>query len=244
MGLVMRFLNLPFPEAAKRVDGVMGLVQVNDPRVVEQTVEKKRDTMRDMFRESRPVQAGDPVHAYLTRRCGDPAGALEDLRFHPALWHKEAAARFPAMLAFMGWDPVLRKFSGIHRTYLTADGQKAPVWPVRKNFGTAGPVRLGPVAPRMGIAEGIETALCGSKLFGLPVWSGICAHGVETWSPPAGVEGVLILGDNDENYVGQAAANDLAKRLRALGLVVEVRLPPVLGQDWADVWALQQQEVA
>jgi putative DNA primase/helicase len=244
MALAMRFLCLPFPETAKRVDAVLGVVQVNDPRPTAQTEEKKkRDSMRDMFRASSPVQPGDPVHRYLTRRCGDPAGALGDIRFHPALFHKEAGARFPAMLAFMGWDPILQKFCGIHRTYLTEDGQKAPVPPglVRKNYGPAGPVRLGPAAERMGIGEGIETALCGAKLFDRPVWSGICAHGMETWSPPPEAREILILGDNDANFVGQAAANDLAKRLRSLGMVVEVQIPPNVGTDWCDVWAAQAQ---
>ena len=238
MALAMRLLNLPFPEAAKRVDQVLGVVQLDDPKA--KPKEDPVAILRKIVKGARKVVPGDPVHAYLTRRCGDlTPELLADIRYQPELYHKPTRTTHPGMLSMMGWDG--KKFAGIHRTYLTQEGQKAAVDPVRMNFGDAGPVRLGPLQPRMGIAEGIETALCASKLFDLPVWSGICAHGVETWEPPPEAREVLILGDNDENFVGQAAANDLAKRLRALGLVVEVKIPPQVGTDWADVWAAQAQ---
>lgn len=234
MRLLMEHLHLPFPEAAKRVDGMLGLVH-RDEKKAEKTEEDKRAYMKSLFKGSRPVAPGDPVSLYLERRCGDCSGQLSDIRFHPALKHSVSGTTHPAMLAMMGWDG--KKFSGIHRTYLTADGFKAAVDPVRMNYGDAGPVRLGEAQERLGIAEGLETALCASHLFSLPVWSGICADGVLKWVPPAGVTSVVIFGDNDANFVGQAAAYDLAKILRGKGLAVEIKIPPVEGQDWADVWA-------
>jgi putative DNA primase/helicase len=170
------------------------------------------------------------------------AQLLGDIRFHPALKHSASGTTHPAMLAFMGWDG--KKFHGIHRTYLTPEGWKADVDPVRMAYGDSGAVRLGPAAGRMGIAEGIETALCAQALFGAPVWAGICANGLIAWEPPPEAQEILICGDNDGNFVGQAAAYDLAKKLRARGLTVEIKIPPEEGQDWAEVWARQQPTVA
>jgi putative DNA primase/helicase len=97
-------------------------------------------------------------------------------------------------------------------------------------------VRLGALQHRLGVAEGIETALCAGKLFGLPVWAAISAQGVLNWEPPEGVHEVIVAGDNDASFTGQAAAFGLAKRLKARGIDVEVRIPSRVGADWADVW--------
>ena len=93
----------------------------------------------------------------------------------------------------------------------------------------------------MGIAEGIETALCAGQLHGLTVWSGICANGLKDWDPPEGVREVVIFGDNDANWVGLAAAYEKARALAVKGFVVDVKIPPQIGDDWADVWAAQAQ---
>lgn len=237
--LLQKFHGWDFPKAATTVDAYLGNTFTPDPAKAEEArkqkaeEDKKRRYMVDLWKGSRPVSQGDPVWLYLTRRCGDLSGVLDDIRFHPALKHSVDGGTHPAMLAMMGWDG--KKFSGIHRTYLTEDGRKAQVDPVRASFGSVGPVRLGPVMTRLGIAEGLETAICASHRFGLPVWSGISANGLETWEPPQGVESVLVCGDNDESWAGQAAAFALAKRLRAKGFKVEVAIPETMGCDWADV---------
>jgi len=236
MHLLMVLKGWDFPRAAREVDAFLPNAKAEQVRAV-RSEESKRDYMRRMYTESRPVTPGDPVGLYLARRCGDVAQLLDDIRYHPGLKHSIDGQVHPAMLAFMGWDPVKRKFSGIHRTYLTTDGRKAAVDPVRMEYGPSGPVRLGPPGPVMGIAEGIETALCAHALFGLPVWSGICANGLKAWMPPEGVHQVVIFGDNDPNFVGPAAAFEKARALAAKGYEVQVQIPPIVGQDWADVWA-------
>jgi phage/plasmid primase-like uncharacterized protein len=44
----------------------------------------------------------------------------------------------------------------------------------------------------------------------------------------------MVFGDSDENYAGQAAAYECARRLVCKGFEVAVKLPPVLGMDFAD----------
>lgn len=219
-------------KAMDEVDRIVGNIPIAAEAKPERTEADKRRYMAELWKGSRPVSEGDPVWKYLTRRCGDIQGVLDDIRFHPALRHSVDGTTHPAMLAMMGWDG--KKFSGIHRTWLTEDGFKAPVDPVRMSFATSGPVRLGPVMECMGIAEGIETAICAGHRFGLPVWSGICANGIESFQPPQGASSILICGDNDENFVGQNAAFTLAKRLRREGFKVQVEIPDVVNTDWAD----------
>ena len=96
-------------------------------------------------------------------------------------------------------------------------------------------VRLGGVQERLGIAEGIETAICAGKLFGVPCWAALSANGMKTWEPPPEVRCVLICGDNDASYTGQEAAYALAHRLTRQGISVEVHLPQLVGTDFADV---------
>ena len=236
MHLLMTVKGWIFGKAAQEVDAYLPAAKVEQAKA-KRSEESKRDFMKRLYVESRPVVPGDPVDLYLTSRCGDVSAQLRDIRFHPALKHTVAGTSHPAMLAFMGWNPENKKFSGIHRTFLTMEGLKAAVDPVRMNYGDAGAVRLGDIQERMGIAEGIETALCASQLFGLPVWSGLCANGILAWDPPPEVRSVAIYGDNDDNYVGQASAYEKGRALRAKGLDVEIFIPPIEGQDWADVWA-------
>jgi putative DNA primase/helicase len=233
LALLMALKHWPFDKAAREVDAIIGNIQVEE-RKEQKATEDKVAIMRRMWNQARPVSPGDPVWLYLERRCGDPTGLLEDIRYHPALKHTVDGGNHPAMLSRM-IDLAGPKVVGLHRTYLTLDGRKAPVDPVRMSFGEQAVVRLGGVQERLGVAEGIETAICAGKLFGVPCWSAICANGIEAWEPPPEAKSVLICGDNDANYTGQAAAYALAHRLTRRGLLVEVLIPSTVGTDWADV---------
>lgn len=214
----------------EEVSTIVGTVPVVPVR--QEDPERKAEYMRKTWKASRLVIPGDPVWLYLSRRCGDPTGYLEDIRFHPSLRHSDKTEH-PAMVARMR-SADGKRGTGLHRTYLTEDGQKAQVDPVRMSFGELGTIRLGGAESRLGIAEGIETAICASKRFGLPVWSAVCANGMETWTPPDEVHEVVICGDNDQSFTGQAAAFSLAKKLNSMGLHTEVQIPSQVDSDWAD----------
>ena len=55
------------------------------------------------------------------------------------------------------------------------------------------------------------------------------------FEPPAGLRRAMIFGDNDFNFVGQAAAYTLARRLHRNGIAVEVHVPEDADTDWLDV---------
>jgi putative DNA primase/helicase len=236
LGLLMKLKHWEFERACKEVDAILGNLPA--PPDAKRREVDTRAVMRSWWAASRAVQAGDPVWRYLERRCGPGPFPVQDLRFHPGLKHPSGGVH-PAMLAGMGWDG--KRFGGVHRTYLTMDGRKAALDPVRMSFGEIGPVRLGTPGTTLGIAEGIETALCASRRFRVPVWSAICADGLSKWTPPPGVAQVMIFGDNDASFAGQAAAYALARRLVRDGMGATVLIPEAQGTDWADV---QIREVA
>jgi putative DNA primase/helicase len=126
----------------------------------------------------------------------------------------------------------------IHKTYLTAEGTKAPVEQPRMFCqGTIPPgsaVRLARAAAVLGVAEGIETSLAATKLFDVPTWAALSDWGVEWFEPPAGTERLIIFGDNDANGAGQRAAYALAARL-APRMSIEVQIPEATDTDWDDV---------
>ena len=146
-----------------------------------------------------------------------------------------AVSYHPAMLAMV--TDATGKPATIHKTYITADGRKAPVEKPRMfcaaNVPPGGAVRLTPPAPILGIAEGIETAFAAMKMFGIPTWSALNAGGVEKFDPPADIQRLIIFGDNDENGRGQRAAYTLAARLSGR-VEVEIRMPEQSGTDWND----------
>lgn len=244
MALVSRLLNLPFRETARRIDEVLGIVH-QDEKKADRTDAEKMKAVADCWKHCKPIVPGQPPWIYLESRCGPLEGYTRNLRYHPALrYGSDGPASYPALVAGIQYADGTR--ASIHKTFLTPDGRKANVDPVRKVAKCVSlegaSVRLGPVQERLGFAEGIETSICASKIFGLPVWAALSANGLLSAVPPEGVRSILLCADNDRNFVGQAAAFDKAKRLRAQGFDVEVVVPLIAGEDWQDVWSKSMKE--
>ena len=227
MALVMCCKGIEYAEAAREVERVVGQAR--------ETIEKpKRDPriqlnkIRDLIRP-----AGKPVAQYLSARGLTLAPGLRSARL--MYWHEQASlGTFDAMVGLI-MSPS-NKAQSYHITYLQ-DGEKAPV-PVQRKVMTpvdtitGGAIRLYPAAARMGVAEGIETAIAAHMLTGLPVWAAVTAGGVDSFQPPKMCEHLTVFGDSDASYTGQAAAYSLAKRMVRSGLQCEVSLPP--SGDWND----------
>ena len=231
--LLKRLNGWTFQDAAKHVDQIIGTVHAG-PVAKDRTEKSKIDALRNVLSASKAVVEGDPVWRYLIGRLGITTVPAA-LRFHPNLHHSEGGT-YPAMIAKMTYPDGTG--ASIHRTYLTADGQKASVQTVKKFMAgkplNSAAVRLSEVREYIGIAEGIETALAASNRFSVPVWAATNAVLLESWMPPVGVKRVLIAADNDASYTGQSAAFNLARRLIRDGLAVQIEIPEKVGTDWAD----------
>jgi putative DNA primase/helicase len=237
----MLFKNLDFRNAAMQIEQAAGFVKsvkYEDKKSDEET----RKRLNKLWAGSIPVVAGDPVMEYLEHRGINLSFIPVSLRYHPELmYYREGEDRAISVGAF---DAMLAMVSApdgsgvtIHRTWLK-DGEKAPVATPRKLAqglpmkGAA--IRLSPVGEVLGVAEGLETALAAMQKTGIPTWACVSAGGLESFIPPKEVKRVVIFGDNDESFTGQAAAYKLAKSLVMAGLSVEVRIPEKSGTDWAD----------
>ena len=239
--LVMDLMGLDFAEACQWIEGQVGRVRkIVEPAQQKKTEDLKAD-LRRVWGGGVAVTEGDPVWLYLTHRCGIKA-APAGIRYHPELdyWHEDGSkTTHPAMLASV-MDSTGRCLS-VHRTYLTAMGEKAAVKIPRKLMTPSDrlhnvAVRLAPPDGWLAVAEGVETALAYSTLWGIPCWSTVSAGLLETFNPPEGVTLLTIAGDNDRSYTGQASAYKLAKRLVQERPEIEVRvhLPIGEGSDFAD----------
>lgn len=224
-----------FGRTAREVEGQVGVAPVEtakdriDPAVV-------RKSMNNLWRAAHPLDHVDACRLWWISRVGI-VPQCADLRGVDELFHPPSKRRFPGMIA------LVRDASGavcnMHRTWLTSAGAKAPVeanrmlMPLELPAGSA--IRLSEHDGRLGVAEGLETAVAASHLFERPVWAVINAQNMAKWSPPSGVE-VTVYADNDRGFAGAASAYGLARSLATKRVPVSVEMPATIGEDWNDVW--------
>jgi putative DNA primase/helicase len=121
----------------------------------------------------------------------------------------------------------------LHRTVFKGKDRTRLFWPGPLPAG--GAVRLMEHGDTLGIAEGIETALSASVLFGMPCWAALNANQMACWVAPKEIKSVIIFGDHDTSFDGQRAAYHLAKRLLMKQISVDVRFPGItVDRDWID----------
>ena len=159
------------------------------------------------------------------------------LRFLEAAPHR-LGARLPAMIA-----PVVNvagEQTGVHMTYLRADGSGKADLPKEFQRETRGLIRGGAIRlaayvpdDELLTGEGLETTLSAMEIFGLPGWAAIYAGGLKTMELPPEVKRILIAADHDE--AGRQCALAARDRWIAEGRMVRVKVPPVPGQDFNDV---------
>lgn len=199
--------------------------------------------MRALWHRAKPPAEGGPVQQYMLKRLGRVfhRPAIREAR----VFHDSVNDVLPAMVCM--YSTTTGEPCSLHITYLTTTGDKAMVTPNRRNMkgGRLPPgcaIRLARVESTttttiMGIAEGIETALSCEVLFGIPVWAAGNATTLSKWTPPLVESHIVIFGDCDKSYTGQARAFELANKLttqkKAAGIVVKI--PPLESGDWNDV---------
>jgi putative DNA primase/helicase len=240
IALVMRKNGWEFCEAAKRIEAIIGSTPVDAPKR-ERSDRAKRDAMNKLWRSSKSIEISDPAGRYLFRRAGLTSfPACLRIAYH-VRYQSDCPSFHPAMIAMVSGPN--GSPSILHRTYLTDDGRKAPVIEPRLfmpgTIAKGAAIRLAPAGDALGIAEGIETALSASALFGVPCWAAGNAGLLAAWQSPPEAKRIVIFGDNDPDYGGQAAAYALAKRLGLDGRIVEVQIPTKVDTDWNDVHELR-----
>lgn len=137
--------------------------------------------------------------------------------------------------------------AALGRVFLTNEGRKADLPDPKLTIAPmeGGAVRLGGMARKIGVAEGMETALGAMAVIrsAMPVWATLGTSGLGSFEVPPGVEEVVIYADGDWERErggriitpGMDAAYRLASRLRAIGIPFSIAAPP-RGKDWLDVW--------
>lgn len=227
-----------FAEAAREVEAIIGDIPKDARPKGRMDNERGRRLSRSLWSECVPITPGDDAHRYLVGR-GFTVPTWGALRLHPAcpVSGVEGVATLPALIALVR-DPN-GEGDTLHRTYLSDGGKAAIDSPKRLMPGgvTKGAaIRLMPHKGELGIAEGVETALAVWRDFGIPCWAAISEGLLGDFAWPSDVTKLHVFGDNDLNFVGQAAAYLLAKRAATHRnpLPVEVHLPPVPGTDWDD----------
>jgi hypothetical protein len=184
-----------------------------------------------------PVE-GTLAEIYLASR-GLTAGA--DLRFSRFAPFSYGGRTGPGMVAAIrdGQGVLI----GCQVTHLTPEGRKVR----RTTFGSieGGAVRLAaPADGELAVAEGPETALAFTALYGIPCQATLGTSGLAKFQPPPGLKRLYVAADNDANGRGLEAAEKLAERVSAAGCEVAISMPPELGDDFADVLAKRMQEAA
>lgn len=154
--------------------------------------------------------------------------------------------RFPCLLTLLSdkdGNPVT-----LHRTYLTPDGQKAPVNKAKKLMTppsylarTGNAIRMTPPGRVMGVTEGIETAWSVWWATNTPIWPTYSADYLANFEPPDGVEMLIAWVDKDLSGKGLEAGKKLKQRMWERNIQTRIMMPEIdipdgeSGVDWNDV---------
>jgi putative DNA primase/helicase len=251
--LLQKLNGWSFAEAANRVEEIIGNCRATPPAKDDASQNETR--LRRIHAGLRRITHEDPVGRYLLSR-GITILPKQDVYFHAGIDYftrdengkPNKVGTFQAMVAI--FCSPSGETSSYHVTYLTPDGQKITGYPAKKILPAiqpmpGGAIRLGGMAERIGIAEGIETALAAQQDMGIPCWAAANANLLEQVQVPESVKSVVIFADEDSSFTGQKAAYTLANRLkvqfkkdisvaRILGKEGPVKLDVGLDIDYAD----------
>lgn len=242
--LLMQLEQLSFPAALRKLSG-------EERALPERRYADRKQTqdMPDPAKRAAALGAWDAAEAisgtlaetYLRARgiSADISGA--DLRFHPQApeGYKLARGKHPAMIAAIRTPA--GEFIGAHVTYLLADGSwkrpSEPQFPDRRVLAKkeGGFIRLGAVADRMVVGEGIESALTAGEISGRAPIAAVTSENLAKLPLVGGVKDWLIAYDRDAKQQGFKAGKCFADRLFAAGLTARAFPPPSDCKDWNDV---------
>jgi len=185
-----------------------------------------------IWREAAPID-GTPAKTYLQAR--GIRAVSRALRFHPRtpLGPKGNTQYLPALIAAVTMDHGL---VGIHRTFLNPLRPAMPPFANPKRaLGSlaSGAVRLfEPVDGRLGLAEGIESALAAKALTQIPCWASLGNERFGLVSIPESVRELHLFIDHD---AGGDLAEERARSAYACeNRTIVTRRARGHGKDWND----------
>jgi putative DNA primase/helicase len=159
-----------------------------------------------------------------------------ELRFHgrTPLGPRGAVRFLPAMLAAVRTDLGV---IAVHRTFLDSETCRlASMEAPKRALGSLGrgAVRLsGPREGRLGLAEGIESALSAMQLFSVPCWATLGNERFGLVSIPESVRELHLFLDNDAG--GDLAEERAREAYACAGRRIAAMRPITLDEDWNDV---------
>ncbi|AKH43512.1 hypothetical protein FHS61_000784 [Altererythrobacter atlanticus] len=183
-----------------------------------------------IWRDAQPLLTS-PAKAYLESR--GILAASSALRFHPRtpLGPKGRTRFLPAMISAVSLD---EGSIAIHRTFLSGNA-KAEFDKPKRALGALGEaaVRLfAPVSGKLGLAEGIESAMSAYALTGIPVWATLGNERFGLVSVPESVTELHLFVDHDAG--GELAASRGLAAYAHDGRSIHVRKPSLNDTDWND----------
>lgn len=228
--LLMGWLHMTFPEAKAYALDKAGVIEKDRPQKERSDADKLAD-LRKIWAAGTPYAEG--LVAYMLSRGLDADYAADpNLRWHPSLrWSVDGQhGANPAMLArFYQWgkDGKIQSVT-VHRTWPTGCPKKKMVMPspVTMN-GIFCPIGGMPKDGKLIVAEGIESALSLRQVLAdadldMPSWATYSAEEMKKFNPPDDVKQLYIAVDMDYSFTGQAAAYELARRMRQTKPGIEV----------------------
>lgn len=236
--LLMAFTGKPFSELAAELDKQCGNFSTEMPK----PKSDGRKMIQRIAAGLMPAADITPVAAYLRSR-GIRRLPSEHLRYHPSVWHWEDCRSSPAMVAAL--RDASGKAKGYHITFITERGEKMQTdKPRLYTKGATGScaIRLSDPCEHLGIAEGIETALSVTELYGVACWATGDAARMTKFQVPEGVKEISIFADMDANYTGEQAAFTLASRLVREGYDCNVYQHCARGTDYNDLLIASKKE--
>jgi hypothetical protein len=124
----------------------------------------------------------------------------------------------------------------IHRTFLSTEASgKAAFEKPKRALGALGEaaVRLfDPASEKLGLAEGIESAMSAYALTGIPVWATLGNERFGLVSVPESVTELHLFVDHDAG--GELAASRGLAAYAREGRTIHVRKPSSIDTDWND----------
>lgn len=149
------------------------------------------------------------------------------LKYHPSVQYqynddngKQVKGEAPAILARFWTEEGGRRVATVQRHWINAPVKKMVMPPCAPMNAVYCPLAGLPEGDILAVGEGVYTALSYRALVkevtghDVVAWAAYSAESLKSFVPPEGVKRLHILADIDVSYTGQAAAYELARRLR------------------------------